>query len=80
MPAATATTRTFGAQALRERDQAGLGRAVDCGAGRRAHARDAGDEDDHAALGLLLHGRVRALRAVERHDQVQLDDLLVEAR
>src|SRR5690348_14417876 len=60
--------------------QAGLGRAVGGGAGRRTAAAHAADHDDRAAAGLGLHDLVGGLRDVQRGGQVQLDDLGVEPR
>ena len=63
-----------------QRVETGLRRAVRRDGRRRAAGGDRGDVDDRAAGLLLLHHRVGRLRAEQRGEQVEADDLVVEAR
>src|SRR5215469_1583740 len=58
--------------------EASLCGTVGGSARRWAAAADAADHDDRAALILALHNCVRGLRALQRSDQVQLNDLLMK--
>ena len=66
--------RPLDGQGLRQAHQSGLRRAVGGGARRRPQAADRGDVDDRPAVLLVLHDGVGRLGAVERREQVQVDD------